>query len=163
MIREFNRELTREFSAVKTAWRRGRHSTLRYRSLSRKARRVGGCGGPTGQSILLDCALSAQSCRRVRFGHESSGEPLAILWLKAVPFYDFLGGQIGLSDWALSGRSRDELSPAEEESTWLIFRAGDFLPIYGRIHTFRIADQLSRIVTPTLRCCTVYNCADPWL
>ena len=41
----------------------------------------------------------------------------------------------------LAGSHEIELSPAEEESTLLIFRAGDFLPIDGRIHTFRIADK----------------------
>jgi len=41
----------------------------------------------------------------------------------------------------LAGSHEIELSPAEEESTLLTFRAGDFLPIDGRIHTFRIADK----------------------
>lgn len=39
-IRELWGKLRRKFSAFQTVWRRGRHSNLRYRSLSRKARGV---------------------------------------------------------------------------------------------------------------------------
>jgi hypothetical protein len=53
-----------------------------------------------------------------------------------------------LSDCALSGQSRDRTfsggggayTGVEFWRLW-IFRAGDFLPIDGRIHTFRIADK----------------------
>ena len=74
--------MQRGFSAIQTAWRRGRDSNLRYRSEWRKRRRSRKLLGfnllPGDRMVLRLCAQPA------RFPAQSKGEWLAILRLKVV-------------------------------------------------------------------------------
>ena len=70
MFRVFQGKRRRNFSAVQTAWRRGRHSNRRYNSLSRRSRRVRSLRGSCSIKHTLRLHPSPQSCQPVRFGDE---------------------------------------------------------------------------------------------
>src|SRR5258706_8545766 len=85
MFRVFRDKRPRNFSAVQTAWRRGRHSNPRYRSETCKSRRVRKLHGIKSfrDSPRLR-ASRAVVANRWGFPKEFESESLAILWLKVV-------------------------------------------------------------------------------